>query len=263
MCLLVQWPFHQHHYSIQSWHLFICKMKREIVKLRWSPRFLSIILIYYCLSHERHTEAEVRTQVGVATVQGPEGAWGPGPQPRDEDTWSWKFHPIHLRIIISAISWLPNVPGSWCPPHTNLGNHIWTEAFRDRTAVADGAVVLFSHWSGTEAVYVLDLGFPAKQMPKPSSLCQPWYHHMMGVGRGILGYRNGSIHKLWPAYYLGPQMDQLSGPCISSTANRVRGQGCGIDGPGRVQDPLVQTHNLESVGLENSSKEGGSKEAGR
>lgn len=143
----------------------------------------------------------------------------------DEDTWAWKFHPIHLRVIISTISWLPNVPGSWCPPPTNLGNHIWTEAFRDRTAVADGAVVLFSHWSGTEAVYVLDLGFSSKTDAKakfsPSALISPY-----DGGRERHSWiQKRSIHKLWPAYYLGPQMDQLSGPCISSTANRSKRPG--------------------------------------
>lgn len=146
---------------------------------------------------------------------------------RDEDTWAWKFHSIHLRIIISTISWIPDVPGSWCPPQSNLGNHIWTEAFRDRTAVVDGAGVLFSHWSSTESVYVLRFGWSSKKDAKPkfspSALISPYDEG--GVGRGILGYRNGSIHKLWPAYYLGPQMDQLSGPCISSYSQQGRRPG--------------------------------------
>lgn len=216
MCLLVQWPFPQHHYSLNSiW---------EIVKLRWCLRFLSTILIYYSLSRERPTEAGLEPRWAWPLSEVLKERAGQAHSQGYEDTWAWELHCIHLRIIVSTISWLPNVPDSWCPPQPNLGNYIWTEAFRDRTAVADGAVVLSSHWWGTEAVYCPRFGWPSKNDAK-AKFSSPALISPYDVGRVILGYRKRSIHKLWPGYYLGPQMDQLSGSCISSYSQQGRRPG--------------------------------------
>lgn len=122
--------------SIQHfWHFFACKRRRETVKLRWSLRFLSTILMYNSLHHKSHIEAWLLSKVqhgridSMVAAQGPEESEGRSLPPdihskgeegsagfRTSPHPPWNHHVYHLITSPCARSWWPLYP--------SLGNHI-------------------------------------------------------------------------------------------------------------------------------------------